>query len=108
MTQEAKFGDQNIANVVIYKYIYLGLGLPGSCTSELHLKVNCRPKVNCKAKVNCRIEFGLVHAWQTRPNFFLQFNFSCNSVIHVLTHAFLLRYNLFNTPFAILFRMPNL
>ena len=51
---------------------------PGSCTSELQLKVNCK------------IKFGLAQAksCQTGPNFILQFtfglqfSFSCNSLLH--------------------------
>ena len=65
-------------------YLVLYILWAGSCTSELLLKVNCRPKVNC------RIRFGLFSAksWQTSPNFFLQFAFSlqftfnCNSLVH--------------------------
>ena len=59
---------------------------PGSCTSELQLKVNCRPKKNCRKKFGlaCRPTVGR----QTRPNYFLQltfniqFTFSCNSLVH--------------------------
>ena len=51
---------------------------PGSCTNELQLKVNCRPKVNRRIK--------FVLAWltvgrPTSPNFFLQFTFSCISLV---------------------------
>ena len=45
---------------------------PGSCTSELQLKVNCRLKVNCGKY------FGLAD----QPNFFLQYTFSCNSLVY--------------------------
>ena len=45
---------------------------PRSCTSELQLKVNCRLKVNCGKY------FGLAD----QPNFFLQYTFSCNSLVY--------------------------
>ena len=50
--------------------------MPGSCASELQLKVNCRPKVNCK------IKFGL--AWPTvgRPAQFIFYN-SLSAAIHL-------------------------
>ena len=57
---------------------------PGSCTCELQLKVNCRPKLNCS------IKFGLARPtvvnWQTSQIFFyihfqskiqLQLQFTC-------------------------------
>ena len=66
---------------------------PGSCASELQLKVNCR------------IKFGM--AWPTIgrpyhdiPNCFLQFTFSlyftfsCNSLVHDLTLSYLMFFHI--------------
>ena len=50
---------------------------PGSCTSELQLKMNCRPKVTC------RIKFGLVQpATVGRPAQKFSFN-SLSATIHL-------------------------
>ena len=51
----------------------------GSCTSELQLKLNCRPKGNCK------IKFGLARSTVGRPLTSPskpQFTFNCNSLAH--------------------------
>ena len=60
----------------------------GSCTSELQLKVNCRPKVNCRIKFGliCKLLAEPAQILSYRPHFTfrLQFTFSCNSIVNDL------------------------
>ena len=62
----------------IHHPLYFVSLMAGSCTSELQLKVNCR----LKSELLDKIWAGSANSWQTSPNFFQQFTFSCNSLVH--------------------------
>ena len=58
---------------------------PGSFTSELQLKVNCRPKVNCGEKFGlvCQLTVCRAHPSKFYPSYSLSFYNSLSVTIHL-------------------------